>query len=108
MSETPKWNHYVCPRCKGITVTKHEADGVTPFLLRCRATPGCVEWAQSQMYQVSQDDNQTPDIVWYRPATEAEAIAEIRATINARYREGALEHWKNGGALMRELPRVTH
>src|SRR5882672_1113027 len=95
---TPKWNHYRCPRCQGVTVAMHEADGVTPFLLSCRATPGCTEWAMSENYRGSQADDQKPDVIWYRPETEAEAIAEIAATIQEPYRQATLEHWRMGGA----------
>lgn len=103
-----KWNHYVCPRCKGITIAKHEDEGVTPFFLNCRATPGCLGLAESRIYRCSQDDNQRPDVVWYRPASELEAREEIARTVQAPYREATLEHWRMGGALMRELPRTTH
>lgn len=103
-----KWNHYVCPRCKGVTVAMHEDDGVTPFLLRCRATPGCLEFAVSENYRCSQDDNQKPDVIWYRPTTETAAIAAIAATVEKQYRVAMLEHWRLGGALVRELPRIVH
>lgn len=103
-----KWNHYTCPRCKGVTIAKHEDEGVTPFALRCLATPGCSEFALSSCYQCSQADDQKPDVIWYRPTTEPEAIAEIQATVPAQYHAATLEHWRQGGCLMRELPRVTH
>ena len=103
-----KWNHYICGRCKGVTIAKHEDEGVTPFMVNCRATSGCFGLAESRCYHNSQADDQRPDIVWYRPATVDAAKLEIKRTVPARYRRATLEHYELGGCLMRELPRVVH
>lgn len=103
-----KWNHYTCQLCKGVTIAKHVDDGVTPFILGCKATPGCLGHAMSSMYRCSQAEDQRADVEWYRPATLEEAIQAINDTIPEGGKPWALDHWQQGGCLMRELPRVTH
>ena len=104
-----KWNHYVCPVCGGITIARHDNEGVTPFLLRCRVKdevvsgsriPGCRGMAKSSFFDCSQDDSQKPHVIFYRPDAMA-AIAEIRKTPKSE-RDWLLEHYEKGGALMRE------
>jgi hypothetical protein len=43
-------NRYTCERCKGSIFTVDQAEGVTPFMLACRATEGCSGWMQSGFY----------------------------------------------------------
>ncbi len=104
-----KWNHYTCPKCKGVTVARHDDEGVTPFLIRCRAKdvkhtsgivmPGCTELAQSCFFDCDQSDEQTPQVIFYRPEPQ-EAIKEINKS-SKREREWLLEHYAKGGSLMR-------
>lgn len=106
-----KWNHYFCPSCKGITVARHDNEGVTPFTIRCRAKDtfgvngarahGCEEAAHSQFFDVSQDDNQKPHVVFYRPELIDAIEAINKQPVQAR--PWYLEHYMKGGALMREV-----
>ncbi len=105
-----KWNHYVCPDCGSITVARHDDEGVTPFLLRCRAKDtvttqghrieGCDGMAQSNFFSGPQADDQTPHVIFYRPAADA-AIVEI-LKMPKRFQSAMLEHYKMGGSLLRE------
>lgn len=97
-----KWNHYVCPSCHGITISKEFDDGVTPFMFRCRATPNCTDHARSSFYRCSQDPNQTPHVVFYRPTDRAEALANIKG-YPKRFRKAMIEHWEKGGSLERKV-----
>lgn len=105
-----KWNHYTCEDCGGITIARHDDDGVTPFMLRCRIKdvkhssgiiiPGCRGMAQSCFFNCSQDDNQKPHVIFYRP-NAIDAITEINKSPK-RNRAWELEHYEKGGALMKE------
>lgn len=107
-----KWNHYVCEKCGGTTVARHDNEGVTPFMIRCRAhdtfglaharAHGCEELAESTMFTGSQADDQTPHVIFFRP-DEAEAIKWIN-TQPKRERVGLLDHYAKGGSLMEEAP----
>jgi len=105
-----KWNHYKCPKCGGVTVARHDTEGVTPFLLRCRARdqvvngyriPGCKELAESTMFTGPQEDTQAPHVIFYRP-NAAEAMNIIDGEPQ-RDRAWLLHHYNLGGALMREV-----
>jgi hypothetical protein len=105
-----KWNHYHCPKCGGITIARHDDEGVTPFMLRCRAKDtfgvggvrahGCEEMAESSFFSGPQDDDQIPHVIFYRP----ESMKAIEAINKEPKRDRAwwLEHYKQGGSLMRE------
>lgn len=104
-----KWNHYTCPECGGVTIARHDNDGVTPFMLRCRVKdevssghrlPGCRGMAESCFFNCSQDDSQVPHVIFYRPSAD-QAIEDIRKSPK-RERDWLLEHYEKGGALMRE------
>jgi len=97
------FNHYVCPECRGITITKHEDDGVTPFMLRCRATKDCAGMALSDFYRGPQHSDQQPHVIWFRPADVFAAIEAINA-YPSEHREALLRHWQMGGCLLREVP----
>ena len=51
MSFKDKLNRYTCRACDAFIVTIDREDGVTPFLIGCRATPGCNGLAQSSCYR---------------------------------------------------------
>ena len=105
-----KWNHYICPDCGGTTIARHDNEGVTPFLLRCRVKDlvdtngnrfhGCEGMAESAMFMCSQADDQIPHVVFYRPDA-AQAIADINKEPK-RWRVAMLEHYQKGGSLLRE------
>ena len=105
-----KWNHYRCPECGGITVTQEFDNGVTPFLLRCRAKDlrvdghwieGCRGLAESSMYRNSQAWDQTPHVIFFRP--DASFALAIINTYPKADRAAWLEHYQQGGALERRL-----
>jgi hypothetical protein len=105
-----KWNHYVCA-CGGTTVARHDNEGVTPFIIRCRAKDtfglggarahGCEGMAESIMFSGSQADDQVPHVIFFRPAESMEAIKFIN-TQPERERAWLLDHYANGGSLMKE------
>jgi hypothetical protein len=66
----PIWNRYTCDTCGRDTITKHEDLGTTPMFVNCRATLGCEGTGVSHPYGVSQDPNQVPHVLWWRPKTE--------------------------------------
>jgi hypothetical protein len=105
------WNHYVCPDCGGTTIARHDDEGVTPFLIRCRAKDrklaGVIPWkgcdgnAASTFFAGPQDTNQMPHVIFFRP-TDAMAVIEFINTQPKRDREWLLEHYSKGGALMKD------
>lgn len=97
-----KWNHYICEKCNQVTVARHDQEGVTPFMLKCRATKDCEGFAESCMFMGPQRENQTPHVVFYRPPSLTKAIEEINKEPEQN-REWLLEHYTKGGSLMREV-----
>jgi hypothetical protein len=59
-------NVYICPLGHE-TVTVDRADGVTPFMLRCR-TEGCKEPAESSFY-APEVQSRIPQWEWFKPMT---------------------------------------
>lgn len=106
-----RWNHYICEKCGGITVARHDDEGVTPFMLRCRVKDipgargtlmhGCEGFAESAFFNCSQDDAQCPHVIFYRPADAMVAVEAINREPK-KQRAWLLEHYQKGGALMRE------
>lgn len=58
-------NAYVCQVCRQRIVTITRDAGTTPFMLACRATPGCAGLSHSSFYRVPQ--NLVPEYEWYTP-----------------------------------------
>ena len=95
MSHQGKVNVYVCPKCKGQTVTIDADDGTTPFMIKCRSVGGChEEMATSSFYQV--DQNLIPSFEWYRPVGEQ---------LDRIIKQGGdmQEHVEKGGLLLRRI-----
>lgn len=84
-----KKNIYTCDKCFGHIVTVDVDQGVTPFMLKCRATLFCDGVMQSSMYRVF-DQRMKAAFEWYRPCV-LELVPE-----NAR------DHVAKGGLLLRE------
>src|SRR5882724_11753926 len=60
-------NVYVCPKCDGYTVTIDIHVGVTPFMLRCRASGkegDCDGMAESSLYPEGPPPPWIPDPSW--------------------------------------------
>ena len=109
-----KWNHYLCEKCDGITIARQDNEGVTPFMLRCRAKDamadgnlihGCEGMAESCLYNCSQSNKQRPHVIFSRPAPE-QAITIINQIMPVHHRAWMLEHYEKGGALLRENTSV--
>ena len=68
-------NVYVCEECGGYTVTVDIDEGVTPFMLGCRASgdeDSCDGMAMSQFYPEGRRPPYipAPEWEWYRPGAE--------------------------------------
>ena len=67
MSETTM-NRYVCEVCKGNIVTINREQGVTPFMLKCRARNNCKGWMLSGFYR--EFITKMPSYEWRKPTEE--------------------------------------
>lgn len=85
-----KKNIYVCEKCFGHIVTVDLAEGVTPFMVGCKANDGCDGMMQSSFYRVY-DQRIRPSYEWYRP----NSLDGLK--------RGVHEHVENGGLLLREI-----
>ena len=85
-------NQYTCENCGGVITTIDRAEGVTPMLLVCRATPDCEAGTMtSAMYEV--DQSLTPDYEWYLPSGD-----DFR-----RMSKPMQEHVNMGGLVLRKI-----
>lgn len=78
-----KINVYICPVCHGNTVTIDRDEGVTPFLLDCRAsgeTGKCKGMAQSSFYQAFHPMPE-PAWEWYKPTDPVELSKMSKAML---------------------------
>jgi hypothetical protein len=85
----PKKNLYHCDTCQKEIVTIDSDNGVTPFMLLCRATPRCNGMMTSSFYKCNQSLVATFE--FYRPET-------IKGLDRATQ-----EHVKQGGLLLRPM-----
>lgn len=67
MEAAGRRNAYVCNECGGIVVTVNRHEGVTPMMLRCRATPSCGGMMASRMYRLPPGAPE-PSFEWYSPS----------------------------------------
>lgn len=81
-------NVYTCGMCRGETVTVDVDNGVTPFMLRCRATEGCVGDATSSFYR-PRAGHAEPAWEWYKPS--ASEVAKLSPGMRAHVEMGGLE-----------------
>jgi hypothetical protein len=84
-----KKNIYICEGCRCSITTIDKDDGVTPYLVKCRVTPGCSKLMRSQFYRV--DQVLEPNYEWYKP-DDSEKIER-----------GYEEHVAMGGLLLRKI-----
>jgi hypothetical protein len=88
-------NIYTCRKCGGKTVTIDVDEGVTPFMLGCRASGqegDCDGIAESSFYRVA-DDSPEPQWEWFTPR------GEEYHKLNRQMRE----HVDNGGLDIRKI-----
>ena len=93
-------NEYICPKCRKMSRTVNRDNGTTPFMLLCKATPGCDGHSQSNFYRKTSND--TPKWEWIAPTPE-EFEQWIRDEVAEEYRDGLQDHVRNGGMLLRKL-----
>lgn len=92
MSYVGRKNVYVGEACGLHTVTVDRDDGVTPFMITCRADL-CRGKARSSFYRVDQRLRASHE--WYRPD-------EATVTREERKHPGTREYVAQGGLLLRE------
>jgi hypothetical protein len=85
-----KKNIYTCEACHGHIVTVDVDEGVTPFMLTCKAHERCSGTMLSSLYCVY-DQSMAASHEWYRPASTADLSP------------GLLEHVLKGGLLLRPV-----
>lgn len=90
-----RWNAWVCEVCHEATVCVDVDEGVTPFMLRCRATEGCEGMATSRFYPNEAIPPLMPRWEWYKPG-------RIRRLFLSRW---VREHVKKGGLVIRPRTR---
>lgn len=93
LAGTPRINIYTCTTCDGKTVTVDVNDGVTPFMIRCRATERCGGDAHSCFYRVPPGEHK-PTFEWYKPTLK-------KAKRLDRTWPGTLDHVRQGGLMLR-------
>ncbi|WP_414462937.1 hypothetical protein [Hyphomicrobium sp. DY-1] len=87
----PRLNLYQCKECLHIICTVDRDEGVTPFMLGCRAPSPCRGWMESSFYRVF--PGLKPTWEWYRPTDEE----------RASLKPGEREHVERGGLLIRPI-----
>ena len=86
-----KKNIYTCDTCHGHIVTIDLEDGVTPFMIGCRATERCKGMMKSSMYRVF-DQTMAATHEWYKPGSAENLDYDTR------------KHVEQGGLLLRPAP----
>lgn len=87
-------NRYTCQSCGGSIITVDRDEGVTPFMLLCRAKPGCKGHMYSSFYKNVQG---TPTYEWRKPT-----LAEFQ-----KYPRAMQEHCKQGGLDIHPIAAVN-
>ena len=67
MNSENRINKYTCEDCGGHVFTIDTDEGVTPFMIRCRATIGCNGMMQSSFYRCEPG---TPTYEWRKPTPQ--------------------------------------
>ena len=63
-----KRNAYTCQTCGGTVITEDRDEGVTPFMLACRATKGCSGMSESHFYRGPTVASDKPAaFIWRKP-----------------------------------------
>lgn len=85
-----KVNAYTCEKCGKQTVTIDRHEGVTPFMLGCRATPRCTGMGTSGFYRCAQ--SLVPVYEWFKPTIEE---------LQRDWTLPSVQHALQGGLLLR-------
>lgn len=85
-----KKNMYVCNSCQRHVITIDSDRGVTPFMMGCLVTEGCIGIMHSTFYGC--DQSLEPTYEWYRPET-----------IDYPENEDYVTHLMNGGLVIRPI-----
>lgn len=88
-------NRYTCQKCGGQIVTVDRDEGVTPFMLMCRATGGCDGHMYSSMYRGVTGE---PTYEWRKATPEEFAKASIAMK----------EHFSMGGLDIHPIRGTSH
>lgn len=86
MSLANPLNRYVCPKCRGSIITVDRDEGVTPFMLGCRATAGCAGMMQSSFYRGVTGE---PTFEWRKPTPDE--IVRASPAMQDHFRMGGLD-----------------
>ncbi len=87
-------NVYICPSCAGQIVTIDREEGVTPFMLKCRAEDGCHNGMMQSCFYIVPDDCPEPQWEWYKPdKAEYDELDEYTRR----------DHVDRGGLLLRKI-----
>ena len=84
-------NIYTCRKCGGVTITLDIDEGITPFLILCRASGqegDCDGLAESSMYQVQID---TPPALWEWFKPEGQDYLNLSKAMRAHVDNGGLD-----------------
>lgn len=85
-----KRNSYQCTTCGGIVFTEDRDEGVTPFMMGCRATDGCDGTMESAFYRLpDQAAKVRPHYVWRKPT--AEEYAAMSSAMKTHIDQGGLD-----------------
>lgn len=85
-----KRNAYTCQKCKGTIVTVDNDKGTTPFMIECRAKPGCNGDMHSHFYLGSVVSGRLPATFEWRKPTEEE-YQKASPGMRAHFDQGGLE-----------------
>lgn len=98
-------NIYQCQTCLGLICTVDRDQGVTPFMIDCKATADCRGPMQSSFYMAH--SLLTATFEWFRPS--ADELAELCANLTGpRVEERAaayVDHVRRGGLVLRPIKR---
>lgn len=93
-----KRNSYQCTTCRGIVFTEDRDEGVTPFMLDCRATEECHGDMHSAFYRLPEQAALVrPHYVWRKPTSEE--YAAMSKDMKFHIDQGGLEIYPNPPAV---------
>lgn len=109
MSFKGRENVYTCSKCGGYTVTVDLDEGVTPFMLRCRASGkegDCDGMAQSAMYPNGPRPASIPPPAWEWYSPDIKELARSSPAMRDHAQRGGLFLRKREKHIIEFLPCV--